>query len=174
MSHIYPHSEIHSSAGPGTDTGVGTDADTGTTAILTRLCSLTERVVFFPVRHHSPACARALSTLISRLRPAAVLVEGPSDFNDRLPELALPHRLPIAIYTWVQEPDQPLRGAFYPFCRYSPEWLALTTAAETGAATGFIDLPWADMVQLNHKTTNLICLSIKVPSLIFAKADPAS
>lgn len=26
----------------------------------------------------------------------------------------------------------------------------------------------------HHKTTNLICLSIKVPSLIFAKADPAS
>src|SRR6478736_10454208 len=110
-------SEIHSAAG--SSTGVDAGADAGTDididAILPRLCSLTERVVLFPVRHHSPACARALSALIRRLRPAAVLVEGPSDFNDRLPELALPHRLPIAIYTWVQEPDQPLRGAFYPF-----------------------------------------------------------
>lgn len=136
-----------------TDSAFRRDADID--GILTRLCSLTERVVLFPVRHHSPACARALRDLIRRLRPAAVLVEGPSDFNDRLPELALPHQLPIAIYTWVPLPDESLRGAFYPFCRYSPEWLALTTAGETGAATAFIDLPWADMVRLNNKTTNL-------------------
>ena len=59
-------------------------------------------MVFLPVRHHSPACARAVGEIITRLRPAAVLVEGPSDFNDRLEELFLPHRLPVAVYSWPQ------------------------------------------------------------------------
>jgi hypothetical protein len=57
------------------------------------------RVTFFPVRHHSPAAARAVRDWIGANRPAAVLIEGPSDFNDRLDELALAHELPIAIYS---------------------------------------------------------------------------
>ena len=62
----------------------------------TPLRDLTARVVFFPVRHHSPAAARIVRELILRLRPGAVLVEGPSDYNDRLAELYLPHRPPLA------------------------------------------------------------------------------
>jgi hypothetical protein len=57
------------------------------------------RVTFFPVRHHRPAAARAVRDWIGANRPAAVLIEGPSDFNDRLDELALAHELPIAIYS---------------------------------------------------------------------------
>ncbi|CAA9298534.1 MAG: FIG00765533: hypothetical protein [uncultured Chloroflexia bacterium] len=107
------------------------------------ICSVDGPVVFFPVRHHSPACARLVEQLARELRPAAILIEGPSDFNDRLDELALPHPLPIAIYTYVQLADGRRRGAFYPFCRYSPEWAALAVAREIGAQARFIDLPWA-------------------------------
>ncbi len=39
--------------------------------------------------------------------------------------------------------DDARRGAFYPFCEHSPEWQALLAAREIGAATRFIDLPWA-------------------------------
>ncbi|MBY0523273.1 MAG: hypothetical protein K2R98_07735 [Gemmataceae bacterium] len=109
------------------------------------LVDLAARVVFFPVRHHSPACARQARALIRRLRPAAVLIEGPSDFNDRIDELALPHRLPIAIYSYVLLPNGNRRGAYYPFCVYSPEWQALAAAREVNAAARFIDLPWADV-----------------------------
>lgn len=125
--------------------------------VLARLCSLTERVVLLPVRHHSPACARAVREVILRLRPAAVLIEGPSDFNDRMDELFLPHRLPLAIYAWheadaVEGGTPRTRGAFYPFCTWSPEWQALAAARKTGATAAFIDLPWADMA--NAPETN--------------------
>lgn len=103
------------------------------------------RVVYFPVRHHSPACARLVVRLIEEARPAAVLIEGPSDFNERLDELMLPHELPVAIYSYVHLADGRRRGAFYPFCVYSPEWQALQAAKTIGAAVQFIDLPWADV-----------------------------
>ena len=101
------------------------------------------RVVFFPVRHHSPAAARTLRALAAEMKPSAILIEGPSDFNPRLSEMALPHALPIAIYSYVRLAEGPRRGAFYPFCVYSPEWQALEIARELGAHAEFIDLPWA-------------------------------
>ncbi|HEU4321767.1 MAG TPA: DUF5682 family protein [Roseiflexaceae bacterium] len=103
------------------------------------------RLIFVPVRHHSPACARAVRALALERRPAAVLIEGPSDFNARLEELALPHRLPIAIYSYVRLEDGTRRGAFYPFCEHSPEWEALRVAREIGAQARFIDMPWAEL-----------------------------
>lgn len=109
------------------------------------LADLDGRVILFPVRHHSPACARQVRALIRAVRPAAVLIEGPSDFNDRVGELGLPHRLPIAIYSYVLLADGNRRGAYYPFCVYSPEWQALSAAREVGATVRFIDLPWADI-----------------------------
>ena len=63
------------------------------------------RVVFFPVRHHSPAASRALQDVARLVRPDAVLIEGPADFNPRLTELSLPHELPIAIYSYVRGSD---------------------------------------------------------------------
>ncbi len=102
-------------------------------------------VVFFPVRHHSPACARLVRELALKIRPATILIEGPSDFNPYLNELNLPHLLPIAIYSYVELPDGKRKGAYYPFCEYSPEWQALKIASEIGAVTEFIDLPWADL-----------------------------
>ena len=104
------------------------------------------RVTFFPVRHHSPACARTVRDFIRELRPALVLIEGPSDFNPRLDELYFDHQLPIAIYSWASrrqaDGSELRRGAFYPFCVYSPEWEALQTAREIKSQARFIDLPW--------------------------------
>ncbi len=39
------------------------------------------------IRHHSPACARLVKSLIESQRPRYVLIEGPADFNDRVDEL---------------------------------------------------------------------------------------
>lgn len=102
-------------------------------------------LVFFPVRHHSPAAARLVREFIRARRPRAVLIEGPSDFNDRLGELHLPHRLPIAIYTFARGAGGRRRGAFYPFCEYSPEWQAVQAAHAEGIPARFIDLPWQAM-----------------------------
>lgn len=115
-----------------------------------RIWSCAEPVVFFPVRHHSPACARLIAELLHALRPAAVLIEGPSDFNSRLREFAAPHQLPIAIYSYFSLADGTKRGAFYPFCDFSPEWIALRTGLELGAHVEFIDLPWVDVAPLDR------------------------
>src|SRR5436190_15808013 len=118
------------------------------------LCDLTRRVVLFPVRHHSPAAARLVRQLIDRLRPGSVLIESPSDFNDRLDELALPHQPPIAIYSYARLPDGHRRGAFYPMCDHSPEWQALYAGREAGAEVRFIDLPWAAIAGGEEETSN--------------------
>lgn len=103
-------------------------------------------VVFFPVRHYSPTSARLLWDLADELKPRAVLVEGPSDFNDRLDELMLDgHELPIALYTYVRLSDDTKRSAFYPYCEYAPEWQAQLVAQAHGVPFRFIDLAWDRM-----------------------------
>lgn len=79
------------------------------------------------IRHHSPACARLVKSLIESQRPRYVLIEGPADFNDRVDELFLAHQLPVAIYSYCQYQDgaAPGRGAWTPFAEFSPEWQAL-------------------------------------------------
>lgn len=98
------------------------------------------KVRIFGIRHHSPACARRVGEIIRRERPKAVLIEGPSDFNPRLAELSLPHRLPIALYSYAHTEAGPAQ-CWYPFLDYSPEWVALHAGREVGAEPRFIDLP---------------------------------
>ncbi len=95
------------------------------------------------IRHHSPACARLVKSLIESQRPRYVLIEGPADFNDRVDELFLAHQLPVAIYSYCQYQDgaAPGRGAWTPFAEFSPEWQALQAARRIQAQTYFIDLP---------------------------------
>lgn len=96
------------------------------------------------VRHHSPACARLVQRTIRRLQPQHVLVEGPADLNDRIDELLLEHRLPVAVFTSARSADHVLRS-WSPFCEHSPEHVALVTAREVGAQSRFMDLPaWDD------------------------------
>jgi hypothetical protein len=116
-----------------------------------------EGVFFVPVRHHSPACAFALRGLLREIRPAAVLIEGPDDLNALLP--LLQHEQTRAPVAWlcqssrqvpVDDPDAEektrteSRTSFFPFCDYSPEWIAVREGAALGAQLGLIDLPWHD------------------------------
>ncbi|WP_309707371.1 DUF5682 family protein, partial [Armatimonas sp.] len=112
----------------------------------------TSPFLFVPVRHHSPACAHLIQRLFAERRPSRVLIEGPSDFNDRLDELLLPHRLPIAIYSFVHTETE-RSGAYYPFCEYSPEWQAIQLAGAAKIPFSFIDLPWG---ALDRSHTNEI------------------
>lgn len=112
---------------------------------LAPLADLAARVVFFPVRHHSPAAARLVRELALRIKPGAVLIECPADYNLRLDELYLPHQPPLAIYSYVRLADDTRTGAFYPLCEHSPEWQALRVGREINAEVRFIDLPWADI-----------------------------
>lgn len=101
-------------------------------------------ICWVPVRHHSPAATRAVRDLVARLRPRAVLVEGPSDYV-RTDQLLLPHEPPVSLMTWWRR-ETPERTqvayALYPFTVFSPEWHALRDGAAAGADVRFIDLPW--------------------------------
>jgi hypothetical protein len=117
---------------------------------------LAARVVYFPVRHHSPACAWHVRRLIAEMRPDAVLIEGPRDATALIPHLLHEKtRTPVAIYaTYVRrlEKDLPERfSAYYPMCDYSPELAAIRAAREVGAATRFIDLTFPEMVTAEHR-----------------------
>lgn len=118
------------------------------------LLNLGARVVFFPVRHHSPTAARLVRELIRDMRPVAVLIEGPADFNDRIDELFLPHRPPLAVYSYLRLSSGQRRGAYYPLCEHSPEWQALLAAHDLSATVRFIDLPWADIAATEDEPDN--------------------
>jgi hypothetical protein len=99
-------------------------------------------VHFFPIRHHSPACAYALSRALEDIQPAQVLVEAPVDFEPLLPLLTDQRtRAPVAIVSMAEKAAEQAYIATYPFCRHSPELVALTWARQAGARAALIDLP---------------------------------
>lgn len=147
------------------------DAEQFAAALLPKLRS--ERVVYFPIRHHSPACAAHLQRWIVANRPSAVLVEGPSSFTEKIDWLVDPQCVcPVAFFTTFidkrqrtidKTPDDsgeasppvditgpPRFGAYYPFCDYSPEIVALRAGRQVGARLRFIDLEYAEMVLARH------------------------
>ncbi|UXI66978.1 DUF5682 family protein [Tahibacter amnicola] len=111
---------------------------------------VSDALVIFPVRHHSPACAWQLRQLLARIRPASILIEGPASFTSLIPLLAHPAaRMPLAVYTYAvfaattTRPEQ-RHAAYYPFCDYSPELVALRHGHAHAIPTRFIDLDLAD------------------------------
>ena len=88
-----------------------------------------------PIRHHSPACALALSALLEEVRPATVLIEGPVEYADLLPSLQDPRTVPPVALLSLGERT----ASYYPLAEFSPEWVALRWAGEHGAEAVFID-----------------------------------
>ena len=115
-------------------------------------------VLYFPVRHHSPACAWHVARLIRERRPGAVLVEGPASFGQHIELLLHPQaRAPLAVYAYCvfkrkEEDGEDVRrfAAYYPFCDYSPELVALREGRAAGAELGFIDLEFAEQCALDE------------------------
>ena len=123
-------------------------------------------VVWFPVKHFSPVCAFHVRRLIQQLRPVGVLVEGPQDATSLIPWLIDPDtRPPVTILsTYVDErnvfglngvlspsPTMPARfRAWWPLTVYCPEYVALKTGHEVGAALEFIDVPLTGTIPHSH------------------------
>jgi hypothetical protein len=113
---------------------------------------LSQRVIYFPVRHHSPACAWHVERLIRDLNPQAVLIEGPRDATPLIPLLVHPDtRMPTAIYaTYVRRTDQGLpdrHAAYYPLCDFSPELASIRAGLAIGAKVAFIDLTFPEQIE---------------------------
>ncbi|MCU4319557.1 hypothetical protein KTH44_10500 [Acinetobacter bereziniae] len=121
-----------------------------------------QNVFFAPIRHHSPACAFALKQYINEIKPTHILIEAPTSFEfliQSLQEQAT--EPPIAIFAQAQShhngspshaqqdeqhqanQSQPeFFSAYFPFCEYSPEWVAIQAAKQQHAEVKFIDLDW--------------------------------
>src|SRR4051812_398811 len=99
-----------------------------------------QRVVVLGIRHHGPGSARSVLAELERVRPAAILIEGPSDADPLLAMVADPGLVPpVALLAY--DPGRPRVSAFWPFGAFSPEWQALRWAAANGVPARFCDLP---------------------------------
>ena len=108
-----------------------------------------KKVNLFGIRHLSPAGAFYLRKFLDRIQPELVLIEGPSDFDDRLIPLTDPKvKPPVAIMAYTQE--APVRTILYPFAVYSPEYQAALWARENHCACHFMDLPSGVMLALDE------------------------
>ncbi|VTU02396.1 Uncharacterized protein OS=Cystobacter violaceus Cb vi76 GN=Q664_20170 PE=4 SV=1 [Gemmataceae bacterium] len=118
---------------------------------------LSDALYWFPVRHHSPNTARHVRAAIAARKPQVIFIEGPFEANHLVPHITdAATAPPVAIYSSYRDDanvlglngvasaaaDIPARFAvWYPLVPYSPEYVAMKAAAETGAEVVFIDLP---------------------------------
>jgi hypothetical protein len=101
---------------------------------------MTGRVAVLGIRHHGPGSARSVAAELDRVKPTIVLVEGPADADPLLGLAAEPGMVPpVALLAYA--PEEPRTSAFWPFAVFSPEWQALTWAAEHDVPARFCDLP---------------------------------
>ncbi len=118
-------------------------------------------VFYFPVKHHSVSCSHHLRRLLMKMRPQAVLIEGPPEANHLIP-LVKEVTPPVAIQiffvdwknqlgqngTWTSSEDVPCTYvATYPFASFSPEWVGWTIATnQLEIPVKFIDLPFKERI----------------------------
>jgi hypothetical protein len=108
-----------------------------------------DRVAALGVRHHGPGSARSVVAELDRLRPRAVLIEGPADADPLLALAAAPGMAPpVALLAYA--PDAPRLSAFWPYAVFSPEWQALAWAARHDVPVRFCDLPAASTLAMRE------------------------
>lgn len=107
----------------------------------------------FGIRHHGPGSARSLRQALEAFEPDTILIEGPAD-ADPLTGFVTAEGMhpPVALLAYV--PDAPARAAFWPFAVFSPEWQALTYAAEHDVTVRFCDLPASNVLVSHSKSTS--------------------
>ncbi|SDL82118.1 DUF5682 family protein [Tessaracoccus oleiagri] len=99
-----------------------------------------EAVHLVGVRHHSPALAAAMPSLLEAAAPEVLAIELPAEARGWLHWLTEPDAIaPLALAF-----DGPRGLAFYPFADFSPELAALRWARSARVPVACIDLPLAD------------------------------
>jgi hypothetical protein len=125
-----------------------------------------ERVVYFGVKHFSPACALHVTELILQLNPVGVLVEGPEDATPLIPYIVDDDtRTPFTIFSSYVDKDNQFKlngtlspaeniparyRGWWPFTEYAPEYAALRAGKLVGAKLAFIDAPLLATIPYHH------------------------
>jgi hypothetical protein len=131
---------------------------------------LADPLYWFGVRHHSHTVARHLASALTarKPKPKIVFIEGPHQANELVPFIVDARtEPPVAIYSSYRDDNNvlglngilspaieiPARFAsWYPLTSYSPEYVAMKTAAALGAEVVFIDLPHYALVTPHNGT----------------------
>jgi hypothetical protein len=88
--------------------------------------------------------------MLAQLKPSAILIEGPCNFDPLIPLITDSQtKTPVAIVSVdereVGDSDTKRRVvSYFPFCAHSPEYVALRYAHDNGVPASFIDLPASD------------------------------
>ncbi|MFW0793342.1 DUF5682 family protein [Gordonia sp. CPCC 205515] len=97
------------------------------------------------IRHHGPGSARAVLAELDRIRPQAVLIEGPADATPLIAAVIDPGMAPpVAVLGYAA--DNPAKAAFWPFAEFSPEWQAMRWAVKAAVPVEFCDLPTSQVL----------------------------
>ena len=97
---------------------------------------------YFGIRHHGPGSTRRLLAALARLKPAKVLIEGPTDCSEFLPQLAHQQmKPPVALLGYAAQESQ--CSIYYPFTQFSPEYQACLWSVDNEVEVAFIDWPIA-------------------------------
>lgn len=120
-------------------------------------------IVYFPVRHHSPACSYHLLKTIEAYQPDCILVEGPQNSDKLIPILTDEEtKLPIAFYYFYKDTQKLINEdgedykCYYPFLNTSPEYNALLEARRREIDCGFIDLPYGEILIHTEKNKGIL------------------
>ena len=116
-------------------------------------CDFSAPLLFYPIRHHSPACSFQLVRTIEEYKPDIILIEGPENANELIPVLTDENtKLPAAIYYFYKDvkklvsDDAEDYKCYYPFLYSSPEYNALIEAKKLNIPAKFIDLPYCEIL----------------------------
>ncbi len=106
-------------------------------------------ITLFPIRHHGPGSAFALSQALQTLQPDIILIEGPADAT------AILHWLnheemepPIALLSY--RPDVPGKSTVGPMAVFSPEYQAIRYGFGADVPVRFCDIPYGHLLSLGH------------------------
>ena len=119
------------------------------------------KIKFFPVRHHSPACAYHLKKIIEEYKPETILIEGPSDSNFLMEYMTNEETIPpFCIYSsYIDKSGEKCRS-YYPFLDYSPEFVAIKKSYELKINCAFIDMPFGYLIENSENNINKKPISI--------------